>query len=320
MSAANYKTMSVSIGPRAQQKFRRPKQTSELPAWVNNLIGRRRQAYSVDGFELTLTQGDAASLVSLVLPRARELDAAHLEQRTIQAYQHIRSLVETLSHKHPVRFWNALPDIHQRLDTSRDRYMVFNAGRFRSFSEWFGESGRFSSRLPAASAVGHDEDELSIHCLSLARPGLAVENPRQIPAFQYSSHYGPQPPCFARATLIAHPFFEKPVLVTAGTASVLGENSVHPNNLERQLSESLENLRTLVEQARGSGYPAAMLDAFVDLRVYHTRRADAALVEELIRRHIAPSTPLQVMRAELCRSNLLVEIEGIAPLDRSGPL
>ena len=248
------------------------------------------------------------------------MDAAHFERRTIDAYQQIRSLAATLEHKHPVRFWNALPGIHQQLDAERDRYMVFNAGRFLAFGEWFGQSGQFSSRLPAASAVGHDDDELSIHCLTLARPGAAVENPRQIPAFKYSARYGPQPPCFARATIINHPFFDSRVLVTAGTASILGENSVHPNNLQRQLNESLENLRALIDQAQGPGYPAATLDAFLDLRVYHTLRADAAVVENSIRRSIGSTMPLQVMRAELCRTNLLVEIEGIARLDRSGPL
>jgi chorismate lyase / 3-hydroxybenzoate synthase len=166
--------------------------------------------------------------------------------------------------------------------------------------------------------VGHDDDALTIHCLTLAQPGFAVENPRQIPAFQYSSRYGPQPPCFARATIIAHPFFDHPMLITAGTASILGEQSVHPNNLERQFSESLENLRTLIDHAQGQEHPPATLDAFVDLRVYHTRRQDAAAVENLIRRSIGSATPLQIMRAELCRSNLLVEIEGITRLERSG--
>ena len=63
--------MSLSTGLEAEQQFRQPKQSSGLPAWVKNLIGRRRHDYSRDGFELSVTQGDAASLVSLVLPQAR---------------------------------------------------------------------------------------------------------------------------------------------------------------------------------------------------------------------------------------------------------
>jgi chorismate lyase/3-hydroxybenzoate synthase len=110
------------------------------------------------------------------------------------------------------------------------------------------------------------------------------------------------------------------MLVTAGTASILGERSVHLNSPDRQLSESLQNLRTLVDKAQGAGNSPATLDAFVDLRVYYARRKDAAVVESTIRRLIASVTSLKFMRAELCRSNLLVEIEGIAHLKRNKAL
>jgi chorismate lyase/3-hydroxybenzoate synthase len=311
--------MHVSTGPPAKQQSRQPRQNPGVPSWVGRLTGCQPKAYILDGFELRVTEGDSASLVSLILSQARELDAAHLEKRTVEAYQHIRTLVATLRHEHPVRFWNALPDIHQQLDAERDRYMVFNTGRFNAFDEWFGHSGEFSSHLPAASTVGHDDDALSIHCLTLGQPGIAVENPRQVPAFRYSSVYGPQPPCFARATIVAHPSFDGPVLITAGTASILGEDSVHLDNLEMQLTESMENLRTLLAQAQGPVHTTATFDAFVDLRVYHARQQDAAVVECTIRRSIGSAIPLQMMRGELCRSDLLVEIEGIALLERSRP-
>jgi chorismate lyase/3-hydroxybenzoate synthase len=119
--------------------------------------------------------------------------------------------------------------------------------------------------------------------------------------------------------MIDHPSFAHPMLVTAGTASILGERSVHLNNLDRQLSESVENLRTLVHKAQGTCNPPATLNAFVDLRVYHARREDAALVQSTIRGLIPSATSLKVVRAELCRSNLLVEIEGIARLERKPP-
>jgi len=314
------KTMSVWTGPQAQQKCREQRQGSAVPFWAVNLAGHAPQVYSLNGFELEVSEGDFASLVSLRLPRARDLDAAQFERRTIAAYRQIRSLLGSLRQQHPVRFWTFLPKIHEQLDAKRDRYMVFNTGRIHVFREWFGQSGQFTSRLPASSAVGHDEDALSIHCLTLSRSGIALENPRQIPAFQYSSVYGPQPPCFARGTIIDHPSFQSPMLVTAGTASILGENSAHPNDLNRQLSESLQNLRTLVDVAQATGNSAATLDAFVDVRVYHARRQDAAVVESTIRRSIGSATALQVIRAELCRSNLLVEIEGLARLERNKSL
>jgi enamine deaminase RidA (YjgF/YER057c/UK114 family) len=165
--------------------------------------------------------------------------------------------------------------------------------------------------------VGHEDDGLSIRCLTFAQPGFAVENPRQIPAFHYSSAYGLQPPCFARGTIVTHPFFDTPVLIASGTASILGEDSVHPDDLEMQLAESMENLRTLLIHAHGTRHSAPTFDAFIDLRVYHAREQDAVIVENTIRRSIKSATLLQVVRAELCRSDLLVEIEGIALLGQS---
>jgi chorismate lyase / 3-hydroxybenzoate synthase len=308
--------MSMSSGPRAEQQSRRWSQNPGVPCWVGNLIRGQAKRQSLDGFEMTVSRGEAASLVSLSLLGARELDSAQFEQRTAEAFGRIRSLVATLGHKHPVRFWNAVPDIHQQLDADRDRYMVFNAGRFHVFDDWFGESGQFTSRLPAASTVGHHGDTLYLNCLAFGQPGVALENPRQTPAFRYSSRYGALPPCFARACVVAHPLFEGPVLVASGTASILGEQSVHKNDLESQLSESLENLRTLIDEARGRDKPAAKLDAFVDLRVFHTRRQDAGMIESTIRRSIGSATSLQISHAELCRTDLLVEIEGIARLGR----
>ena len=45
--------------------------------------------------------------------------------------------------------------------------------------------------------------DLMIDALSAASPGIAVENPRQIPSYRYARRYGPRPPCFARATLLS---------------------------------------------------------------------------------------------------------------------
>src|SRR5260370_11465816 len=153
----------------------------------------------------------------------------------VRAYQSTRSAVAGLRHKQPVRFGNYLPAIPEPMDAQRDRYMVFNSGRFAALSEWFGGPDHLPSRLPAASGVGHYGQDLIVHCLAFDRPGQAVENPRQIPAFRYSARYGPLPPCFARATIVTDPIDANPVLLVAGTASIRGEQSVHQGDLPGQM-------------------------------------------------------------------------------------
>jgi chorismate lyase / 3-hydroxybenzoate synthase len=304
--------MSVSTSPRAKQQSRTQKRMLDVPPWTCRLIGQQPQTYSTGSFEIAVHEGEIASLVSLVIPHARQLTAADFEQKTVEAYQQIQTIVSKLSHKHPVRFWNMLPDIHQQLDAGRDRYMVFNTGRFRAFTEWFGRPADFASRLPAASAVGSDGDALSIHCLSMNQPGTALENPRQISAFNYSSQYGPQPPCFARATIVNQP---TPTLIAAGTASIVGEQSLHADHLNQQMDETIENLCMLIVRALGRDEGRAAIKRFTDIRIYYPRKNDKAIIQNTFRKLLSPSTSLEMMHAQLCRSNLLVEVEGIATLE-----
>jgi chorismate lyase/3-hydroxybenzoate synthase len=169
------------------------------PHWVGEWAG---DVLSSDVEEedrrLQVRQGGRGTLLTV-----RCVDAAHaspekLEAETISAYRTIRRALEQSPHCHPVRLWNHLPQIHQRMDEGRDRYMVFNGGRFREYCHWWGGPQEFPEHLPTASGLGHHGADLVIHCLAMEAPGIAVENPRQVPAFGYSKRYGPLPPCFAR--------------------------------------------------------------------------------------------------------------------------
>ena len=140
---------------------------------------------------------------------------------------------------------------------------------------------------------------------------MPVENPRQIPAWRYSSRFGPRPPCFARATIAeldgAH------VLLIGGTASIVGETSVHEDDVRRQTAESLRNLAALVETAEGpSGDAGRTLDRLESVRVYVRRPEDAAVVAEMV---AALGPDVELVIADICRPELLVEIEAVLPLD-----
>lgn len=315
------------------------------PAWVTALVASVPAGVTAAAHAalsaLHVSSGDGVTHAAVSILDAGQLPAASLEQAVTLAYQALAGAL-TQAGCHPVRFWNFIPGIHAAMDVEtsgapsadqptvedgspaaaanahpRDRYMVFNAGRFAAFASTYGSPAAFSRSLPTASAVGVREGPLVIHALGLEEPGRPLENPRQVPAYAYSRRYGPLPPCFARATLVQAPREERPWLLVGGTASILGEDSIHVRDPKRQAVETFENLGRLVEtarasaQSRESGDPLA---AFRDLRVYIVRDEDADVLRAMVQERFPATTRVEYAQADLCRQELLVEIEGLATL------
>jgi hypothetical protein len=194
--------------------------------------------------------------------------------------------------------------------------MCFNAGRFAACSEWFGGPDAFARLLATGSGVGHDGPDLVIHALAAHSPGVAVENPRQIPAYKYSRRFGPRPPCFARATVLHSGGLTgtAPLLLVGGTASIRGEESVHVGDLRAQTLETFENLASLVRSASADDARETGLAAFREVRVYHFGQQDRDVIAPLVEAAFPSSTRIEYRRAALCRPELGVEIEGVAEL------
>jgi chorismate lyase/3-hydroxybenzoate synthase len=286
-----------------------------VPPWVAERFGTaREQVDAVDGLALRHRKRPAETLVSVTVRRAAELNARDFEQTTVDAYHLIRRTLASTSQHEPVRFWNHIPGIHQQMDAERDRYMVFNAGRFRAFCDWFGGADQFAGRIATASGVGHRGSDLVVHCLAARERGKSVENPRQIPAFRYSKRYGPLPPCFARAMIVPAATGPGRSLLVGGTASIAGERSVHRDLLAHQMRETLANLRSLVTAADDTFAEADALAAFTHVRIYHPRSRDAKAIEKSARAAFSAAEQIELLPADLCRAELLVEIEGVAQL------
>lgn len=313
------------------------------PAWVTALVASAPAAVTAAAHAalsaLHVSSADGVTHAAVSILEAGQLPAASLEQAVAVAYQALAGAL-TQAGCQPVRFWNFIPGIHAAMDVEtssptvqdaspaaaanahpRDRYMVFNAGRFAAFASTYGSPAAFSRSLPTASAVGVREGPLVIHALGLEEPGRPLENPRQVPAYSYSRRYGPLPPCFARATLVQAPREERPWLLVGGTASILGEDSIHVRDPRRQAVETFENLGRLVEAARASAQSPAPtegggdpLAAFRELRVYIVRDEDADPLRAMVRERFPATTRVEYAQADLCRQELLVEIEGLAVL------
>ena len=270
--------------------------------------------------ELAATSAQTFTLITRTVDNAADLSPAEVERQTFEGYASIASELANSPRRHPVRFWNHVPFITDPADVGRDNYMVFNAGRFRAFSDWYGGTARFERDVATASAIGHWGRDLVIHCLATDAAGTAVNNPRQVAPYHYSQRFGPLPPCFARATRLAHP---PHMLLVGGTASVRGEDSVHVEDVPAQLSETFTNLASLVgaainDKPTTTSKQVRCLAAFRELRVYFPDPADRAEIERAVASNFPNLRRLELLHADLCRAELMVEIEGVADLSGLG--
>lgn len=222
-----------------------------------------------------------------------------LETPAHHAYTTIHDCLEAFGGLHLLRIWHVLDAINQD-QAGLERYRSFCIGRSRALAE----QGFTDQALPAASAVGSSAPGLMISFLAAPEPGRQIENPRQVSAFHYPERYGPKSPSFSRA-LTCKLTPDSTLLFISGTASILGHQTVHPGSLERQFEETTRNLDAVMNAAGGR----CDLHA---LRVYIRHEDHAPAVIAMTRRHFGDELPIIPLKSAICRSDLLLEIEGLA--------
>ncbi len=216
-------------------------------------------------------------------------------------YEAWRCLLEFSAEKgcpHLVRAWNHVPRINEGAGDA-ERYKLFCVGRARAYEE----QGYSSDHFPASSAVGNSGDTLVMYLLACAGPGQHYDNPRQISAYSYPRRYGPRSPTFARATAKVWPMSTH--LYVSGTASIVGHQSCCHGDIEGQIGVTLTNIDRLLRTV--DEVDAALRPDM--LRVYLRNRDDLARIRAAVMRY-APAASVVYLRADICRSELAVEIEG----------
>jgi len=232
-----------------------------------------------------------------------EREFGDIRSAAAAAYALIRKLQENSAHPHLLRIWNYLDAINHGSGDD-ERYKQFCLGRARTFG-----AGWSDTAYPAATAVGRPAatpQGLQIFWIAGRQPGEMLENPRQVSAFHYPRQYGPAAPSFSRAVLLR----EARLLMVSGTASIVGHASLHVGNLLAQCKETLANLRSVLQRAQNTGFP---LDRDFGerslLKVYLREAGAAAEVAAFLEKNLAATTPYLILQADICRQDLLVEMD-----------
>jgi chorismate lyase / 3-hydroxybenzoate synthase len=162
--------------------------------------------------------------------------------------------------------------------------------------------------VPAACALGSPSGSpISIYFLAARRPPKMIENPRQTSAYHYPPKFGKHSPIFSRACV----WGESARLFVSGTASIVGHETIHRGDVVAQTRETLVNIGALLEEAnRVVGADRYSLDG-LKLKVYVRNPADLPAIEATLAQLLRPAAGIVYLQADVCREDLLVEIEAV---------
>jgi len=228
-----------------------------------------------------------------------------LQTATEQAYREIFATVDALACPHLLRIWNYLPQIN--LDThGTERYRQFNNARRNAIAA----SGReLTGAVPAACALGSAPGSpLVIYFLASRATPAVVENPRQVSAYQYPPQYGPRP-VFSRASVLREK--SAATLFISGTASIVGHETLHVGDVVAQTRETLANIEALLAEANRVCAAVRFEMQALAYKVYVRHSADLPLIQAQLHAALGARARLLYLQADICRQDLLVEIEAI---------
>ena len=210
------------------------------------------------------------------------------------------------------RQWNYIPGITVLNDGSQN-YQEFNDAR----SIFYG-SDTWAGGYPAATGIGASAGGVVVEICAIKGEqcaNLPIDNPLQIAAHNYSQQVldgkvieslsERTTPKFERARLLGS------TVLISGTAAIKGECSNYSTDAVEQAAETMEIMDRLTSK---ENIPVENNGSQYDLlRVYVKRENDISAVCDYMEQHY-PAAQKHYLVADVCRPELLIEIEGVAKL------
>lgn len=216
-----------------------------------------------------------------------------------------RRLLARAGDDHLCRIWNYVPAINAEVG-GLENYRAFCRGRSLAFERAWGAG--FTRRLPAASALGGPCGQLTAIFVASPDEPEPVENPEQVPAYEYPVDHGPRSPSFSRATRLAGPAEEW--VFVSGTAAVKGHATIAPDHLGEQIACTLDNL-ALIGTASGVGRDLGRGAGWTrQFKVYLRHAADLAEARAALEGPLLDARDQVIwLESDICRAALRIEIE-----------
>ena len=255
---------------------------------------------------------------------APTVSAPHLYDRSINCFEklHGRLAEREVRFDQIVRTWLYLGDIVGP-EGETQRYKELNRARTDFYRDILFGADHLPSDVkgpvyPASTGIGTEGKDIVLSSIALTSDRddvvlMPLENPQQTAAFDYREQYSPQSPKFSRAMAVKTG--RHATIFISGTASITESETRFVGDVEGQTHQTLDNIETLIagDNFRQHGMPelGATLDDLTVMRVYIKRQEDYEKTKAVCRQRLGAIPTIYVV-GDVCRPDLLVEIEGIA--------
>ncbi|MDD4108095.1 MAG: hypothetical protein PHH93_05185 [Prolixibacteraceae bacterium] len=211
-----------------------------------------------------------------------------------------------------VRQWNYIENILGP-DDGHQRYQEYNNIRSAFYSDHFTRTG-----YPAATGIGMHRGGVITEFIAVSPHkalSMPLDNPNQVAAHSYSREVlagnissDKYTPKFERARYME--IFGRKLIFISGTASIRGETTVGAGDPEEQTRITTENIRSLYSPEILQKISENRLNpVYGHARVYLKDRSDYSAIRKIFRKSFG-KLPVVYLIADICRQDLLVEIEG----------
>jgi enamine deaminase RidA (YjgF/YER057c/UK114 family) len=219
-----------------------------------------------------------------------------------------------------IRTWFYLGGIVEN-DGPMQRYQELNRARsdfFRNIHFLNGRAPAGGRVYPASTGIGTAGRGMVLSAIALVSDrsdirAMPLENPRQTAAYDYAASYSPQSPKFSRAMVLSCGVYT--TIFISGTASITHSQTRHAGDAVKQAGETLDNIAALIaeENLARHGLPGlgTSLASLGFARVYIKRPGDYTAVRAICEQRLGKLPTIYAI-ADICRPELLVEIEGVA--------
>lgn len=264
--------------------------------------GLNRSAHTVNDWHIF--QNDEYLIASVPNNFLRHLSIKHAAEK---AYSMIFDLLYEHGYPYLIRTWNYFSGVTHEEAGSNNNYQLFCSGRNYAYEQHHIPSQPY----PAATVIGTQDDSLQIYFIASKSGGIGIENANQVSAFEYPSSYSEDPPLFSRALL--HRNIQQEILFISGTASITGHNTQYEGDVSRQTEVCLENIQHLITTAiHEHQFAKISISDLTQLKIYIKHAQHLDTVKTHLQQQFGVNTPTVYLQGDMCRSNLLVEIEALA--------